>query len=135
MVLLDSFSIGYPPFIYYAMVCMKSPLNQQFLFSSSFFLLAGKNTRVAKGKECNSNQDCVLIADTSCVKDYDHVNRCLCGNYESPRNGICEKGPKGVRHRCNNDNDCDEYMVCKENNSTRGTFVGSYGRNTMTKES
>jgi hypothetical protein len=92
--------------------------------------------RAAKGKECNSNQDCVLIVETSCVKDYDHVNRCLCGNYEGPRNGKCEKGPKGVRHRCSHDGECDEYMVCKENNSTKGTFVGSYGRtNSMIKES
>lgn len=109
---------------------LKSCLNQQF----PFFSLSNKIK--AKGKECNTNQDCALQLETTCVKDFDYVMRCLCGNYEAPRNGKCDRGPKGVRHRCSHDNDCDEFMLCKENNSTsKGTFVGAYGRSSMQKES
>lgn len=77
-----------------------------------------------------------MVPETTCVRDFDYVNRCLCGNYLAPKNGRCDPGPKGVRHRCREDDDCDENMLCRENNSTsKGTFVSSYGKNSMAKES
>lgn len=51
---------------------------------------------LARGKECNTNTDCVGIQDTSCVKDYDQKLRCLCGDYRAPVNGYCSTKDKGM---------------------------------------
>lgn len=69
------------------------------------------------------------------MRDQDQSMRCLCGNYFAPRNGRCDSGPKGVKHRCRNDDECDDNMICAENNSTSKSTMGTYGKNMMMKES
>jgi hypothetical protein len=96
------------------------------LFSllSLLFLLLLPNS-IAKGKECNTNNDCAGIADSSCVKDFDYKLRCLCGDYLAPINGHCSAKLKGLRHQCRRNEDCEDNMICRENNGTKTTLLGS----------
>lgn len=94
----------------------------------SFFYLA-------KGKECASNIDCIGITDTSCVKDYDYKTRCLCGDFRAPVNGFCSTKSKGLRHQCQRTEDCEDYMICREKNSTKTqTVLGSFSKDASNKE-
>jgi len=63
--------------------------------------------------------------DTSCVKDYDYKLRCLCGDFRAPANGFCSTKMKGLRHLCKDNGECEEYMICREKNSTKSTLLGS----------
>lgn len=87
-------------------------------------------TQAPKGKECNSNSDCVGIADSSCVKDFDFKPRCLCGDFLAPVNGLCTATLKGLRHQCKKNDDCEDNMICRENNSTKTTILGSFSKDT-----
>lgn len=86
-------------------------------------------TQAPKGKECATNADCFGIADTSCVKDYDTdlKLRCLCGDFRAPKNGYCSAKMKGLRHQCRKTEECEDYMICRENNSTK-TTLGSIAK-------
>ncbi|CRL03030.1 CLUMA_CG016475, isoform A [Clunio marinus] len=90
-------------------------------------------TQTPKGKDCNTNMDCVGIVDTSCVKDVDYKSRCLCGDFRAPNNGICSARMKGLRHQCRRTEDCEDYMVCRENNSTK-TTLGSLSKDSGIRE-
>ncbi|CAO1311386.1 unnamed protein product [Diamesa tonsa] len=83
----------------------------------------GAPTPAPRGKECNTNTDCVGIQDTSCVKDYDQKLRCLCGDYRAPVNGYCSTKDKGLRHQCGDTDDCEDYMICRADNATKTTLA------------
>jgi len=85
-------------------------------------------TPAPKGKDCITNIDCVGIADTSCVKDVDYRTRCLCGDFRAPVNGYCAAKSKGLRHQCRRLEDCEDYLVCRENNSTKTTVLGALSK-------
>lgn len=76
----------------------------------------------AIGKLCATNADCYGVGDTSCVKDYDYKLRCLCGDFRPPNNGICSAKMKGLRHQCRRNEECEDYMICRENNITKVTL-------------
>jgi hypothetical protein len=97
----------------------------RFIFSS---------THLAKGRECNNNAECASIQDTSCVRDYDGKLRCLCGNFLAPTNGQCHAKLKGLRHQCRRTDDCEDYMVCRVNNSTKTTILSTISKDNSKKE-
>ncbi|KAG5679069.1 hypothetical protein PVAND_008666 [Polypedilum vanderplanki] len=78
-------------------------------------------TTAPKGRECSSNADCLGIAETSCVKDFDYQLRCLCGDYLAPQNGLCKTRVKGLHHQCRLSEDCEDNMICREQNNTKFT--------------
>lgn len=88
----------------------------------------------AKGKDCATNTDCIGITDTSCVKDFDYKLRCLCGDFRAPNNGFCSAKSKGLRHQCRKTEDCEDYMICRENNSTKTTILGSFSKDNSNKD-
>lgn len=62
------------------------------------------------------------------MKDVDYRTRCLCGDFRAPVNGYCSAKSKGLRHQCRRLEDCEDYMVCRENNSTKTTLLGSLSK-------
>lgn len=89
----------------------------------------------AKGKECNSNAECIGIADTSCVKGYSDSlqSRCLCGDDLAPINGYCSTKLKGLRHQCKRTEDCEDNLICRENNQTKTTILGNFAKGNREK--
>ncbi|KPU79751.1 uncharacterized protein Dana_GF16994, isoform B [Drosophila ananassae] len=80
-----------------------------------------------KGRECANHDDCTAIDRTSCVKDpNDYRFRCLCGDDSAPSGGNCPDVLKGLRHKCNSNNDCEDGMVCQYENSNRTIGVSKF---------
>jgi hypothetical protein len=68
------------------------------------------------------------------VRDYDTKLRCLCGNFLAPTNGQCHAKLKGLRHQCRRTDDCEDYMTCRVNNSTKTTILSSISKDNSKKE-
>ncbi|XP_070137895.1 uncharacterized protein sosie isoform X3 [Drosophila bipectinata] len=82
---------------------------------------------IVKGRECSNHDDCTAIDRTSCVKDpNDYRFRCLCGDDSAPSAGNCPDVLKGLRHKCNSNNDCEDGMVCQYENSNRTIGVSKF---------
>ncbi|GFG38973.1 hypothetical protein Cfor_07996, partial [Coptotermes formosanus] len=79
--------------------------------------------RAVSGKECESNENCRGIANTTCMKHpEDNKKRCLCGEKKSPHNGACHHSKQGLHLKCNVDDDCIRDAVCKvPTNSSNGS--------------
>lgn len=83
-----------------------------------------------KGRECNTHSDCSSLQQTSCVKDTeDDKLRCLCGDNKAPDNGLCQKGVKGLRHMCMDNSQCDEDLICTQENVTKPTSLNRNSNN------
>jgi hypothetical protein len=87
-----------------------------------------------KARECNSHADCAGIENTSCVKDpVDSRLRCLCGDNKAPVNGLCKSKLKGLRHLCNEVDDCEDGMTCAVENATKPAAFGAKAQATSYK--
>lgn len=48
-------------------------------------------------------------------------------SYSAPNNGFCSAKMKGLRHQCRNSEECEDFMICRENNGTK-TILGSLSK-------
>lgn len=79
-----------------------------------------------RGRDCNFEQDCSGIQNTSCVPDpHDQKLRCLCGDYMAPVNGFCKSKYKGPRHACSTDEECVDGAECAVNKASSGQRGGA----------
>ncbi|XP_075147863.1 oogenesis-related protein sosie [Haematobia irritans] len=82
---------------------------------------------IIKGRECLAHEDCAAIEKSSCVRDPDDYKmRCLCGNDSPPNNGLCPDTLKGLRHKCNSSNECEDGLICTYENTNRTIGVAKF---------